>query len=84
MLKRTHIAAIALAAATASTGALADDGDVRHAQRLLEQARGYGTSQVTGQAAGQVETRRAERREAEALSADEKRWREIQKAQSLN
>jgi len=85
MLNRKHIAALALATATASSGALATgDAGVRHAERLLEEARTFGQPQITGQAAGQVEARRDQRREVENLSANDQRWREITKAQSLN
>jgi len=93
MLNRKHIAAIAIAAATASGGALADDGDVRHAEILLEQV---GRLDITGLAAGQTEsrrearretrreTRRAERGGAPAAFADEQHWRQIEKVQSMN
>jgi len=85
MLKRTHIAALALATATASSGALATgDAHINFAERLLEEARTFGQPQITGQAAGQIEARREQRREAENLAADEKRWREMIAPRQLN
>ena len=81
MINRKTIAAIALVATGAAAPVFADDGDVRHAEILLEQARTYGKSSVTGKAAGEV---RAERTREENLSENEKRWREIAKSQSLN
>lgn len=89
MLNRKHIAIIAIAAAGASAGALATgDAGVRPAERMLEEARGFGVPQITGRAAGQseVERDRAQRRAVSEsnLSVSEVRWREILEQQSLS
>jgi len=88
MLNRKHIAIIAIAAAGASTGALATgDAGVRPAERMLEQARGFGVPQITGLAAGQSEAERDRAQRTSAtdsnLSVSEERWREILEQQSL-
>lgn len=84
MLNRKTIAAIALVATGIAAPVSADDGDVRHAQILLEQAQSYGTSGITGKAAGQTDTRRDDRMKHDNLNASEKRWKQIAKSQSHN
>ena len=95
MINRKTIAAIAIAAASASppgpptrftaAPALAGDADARFASRLLEEARTFGVSDVRGTAAGEVARERSERRDdTHATSVDEKRWHQVQKSQSLN
>ncbi len=81
MLNRKTIAAIALIATGASGAALADDGDVRRARQLLEQAQSFGKPSITGQSAG--ETRR-DGRDSTVTSASEMRWEEILKKQGRN
>lgn len=88
MLNRKTIAAIALVATGVAAPAFADDGDVRHAKILLEQARTYGNSGISGLAAGQTDATRearATRDDAkETLDKNEARWRSIARSQSLN
>lgn len=81
MLNRKTIAAIALVATGAAAPVLADDGDVRHAQILLEEAQTYG---ITGAAAGQTDASREDRMKHENLDASEKRWKQIARSQSYN
>lgn len=78
MLNRKTLTAIALIAAGVSGPVFAED-DVNRAQVLLEQARTFGVSEPTGQAAGEVTAQRERRREAkrEQLTANEKAWRAI-------
>ena len=84
MLNRKTIAAVALIATGFAAPVLADDGDVRHAEILLKQAQSYGTSGITGQAAGQTDTSRENRMTHDSTNANEKRWKQIAKSQSLN
>jgi hypothetical protein len=79
MFNRKHIAIIALAAASVSTGALATgDAGVRPAERLLQEARGFGAPNVTGQAAGdRRDAHRAARVDDENLNRSERLWREM-------
>ena len=76
MLNRKTLTAIALV--VAGGPALAED-DVNRAQVLLEQARNYGVSEPTGQAAGEVTAPRERRREAQSkqMNANEKAWQAI-------
>ncbi len=80
MTIRTTIAAVALVAAGATAPAFADDGDVRHAQVLIEQARSFGKADVRGQAAGEIVAEREQRRSAKTnLNESEKRWEQALK-----
>ena len=87
MTKRNHVNALFTIGLLAIGGpVIADDGDVPHARILLEQARTYGVTDVSGRAAGQTETARNERRqdEREALDKNQERWEKILQSQSLN
>ena len=80
MTIRTTLAAIAVVAAGATAPAFAEDGDVRHAEVLLEQARDFGKQDVRGQAAGDILAEREQRRSAtERLNESEKHWDRIQR-----
>ena len=80
MTIRTTIAAVALVAAGTTAPVLADDGDVRHAEILVEQARKFGKSDVRGEAAGDIDAKREQRRNAtQNLNESEKRWEQILK-----
>lgn len=82
-----HIAAIGIISVlTFSAPAIADDGDVQHARILLEEAQTFGVKDVTGQAAGQIEEERVERRQQdpEVLDENEARWAAILESQSHN
>lgn len=87
MTKRNHLSALCIIGTLAMGGAaLADDGDVQHARILHEEAQTYGVPGITGQAAGQIEAEREERRQQvpEVFNEDEQRWEDILQAQSLN
>ena len=87
MYARKHLSAIGIVGLlVVSSHATADDGDVQHARVLLEEARTFGVPGVTGQAAGQNESNRTQRRESksEPLDENETRWAVISASQSLN
>ena len=84
MFNRKHIAIITLAAASVSTGALAG-GESAQPEQFLQEARGFGAPNITGQASGdRRDAHRVTRVDDENLNRSERLWCEMARSSEGN